>query len=214
MRYCVLGFGDEVCVYHRERKICDISFKVGLHILKVQPVESINNPCLRYVYRTRDRDSLVVFHGSFDPAFGIAFTDIGAAIVLFFPFANREFELHKSPLTIQANGDQSQAFGSRFSDECGDVTLMEKELPGAGIFMGNFLSGMTVAGDEGIGKIKLTTVDGDKGAFEARVAGFDALYLGAGQDNTSLIVVLEAVIKPGSSVVSDDFHGANMTQMA
>lgn len=44
LRYCVLGFGDEVCVYHLERKIYDVSFKVGLHILKVQPVESINNP--------------------------------------------------------------------------------------------------------------------------------------------------------------------------
>jgi len=155
-----------------------------------------------------------LFHDSFDSAFGVAFADIGAAIVFLFPLTNREFKLHKSSLTIQANWDQSQAFGSRFSDEGGDVSLPEEKLPRPGIFMRHFFSGMAVTGDEGVGQIKLATMDGDKGSFEARMAGFDALYLGASQNNTSLVVVLEAVIKPGSSVVSDDFHDANMTQMA
>ncbi len=41
---CVLGFGDEVCVYHRDSDFYDHAIKIGLPILKVQPVESINNP--------------------------------------------------------------------------------------------------------------------------------------------------------------------------
>ncbi len=40
MRDCVLGLCDEVCIYHRENDIYDRVLKVGLRILKVQPVES------------------------------------------------------------------------------------------------------------------------------------------------------------------------------
>ena len=72
--------------------------------------------------------------------------------------------------------------------------------------MGDILTSVAVAGDEGVGQVEFTPVDRHKGALEARVAGFDALYLGPGQDNTSLVVILETVIKPGSSIVGDDFH--------
>lgn len=64
---CVLGFGDEVCVYHRERDIYDHALKVGLRILKVQPVESINNPtplALRGVWdrpRPQSECSVIVY---------------------------------------------------------------------------------------------------------------------------------------------------------
>lgn len=40
LRECGLGFGDEVCRYHREKEFYDLILKVGLHILKVHPVES------------------------------------------------------------------------------------------------------------------------------------------------------------------------------
>ena len=40
LRDCILGLCDEVCIYHRENDIYDHVLKVGLRILKVQPVES------------------------------------------------------------------------------------------------------------------------------------------------------------------------------
>ncbi len=40
LRECVLGFGDEICIYHRDGEFCDHAIEIGLHILKVRPVES------------------------------------------------------------------------------------------------------------------------------------------------------------------------------
>jgi|GEM_PF-4839375 len=40
LRNCILGLCDEFCIYHREKDIYDHLLKVGLPILKVQPVES------------------------------------------------------------------------------------------------------------------------------------------------------------------------------
>ena len=40
LRDRVLGLCDEGCIYHRENEIYDHVLKVGLRILKVQPVES------------------------------------------------------------------------------------------------------------------------------------------------------------------------------
>ena len=40
LREYILCLGDEVCIYHREKDIYDHLLKVGLPILKVQPVES------------------------------------------------------------------------------------------------------------------------------------------------------------------------------
>lgn len=153
-----------------------------------------------------ERNSLVAFHGSLDPTFGIAFADISPAIMLFFSFAYSKFQLYKLPLTIQANRDQSQAFSTGFSDKTGNITLLKEEFPGTSIFMRDFFPSVAVAGDEGIGEEELVTVDSDESPLEARMASFDALDLGAGQDNASLVVILETVIKSGSSVVSDDFY--------
>ena len=44
LRECILGLCDEVCIYHRENEIYDHVLKVGLRILKVQPVESKQPP--------------------------------------------------------------------------------------------------------------------------------------------------------------------------
>lgn len=147
----------------------------------------------------------MLFHCSFDAALGFTLADISSSVVLLFPSADSKFELHKSSLTIQANWHQSQAFGSGFSDERGDVALAEEELARPGIFMRNFFSSMAVAGNKGIGEVELTPVYCDKGSFEARMASFDASYLRAGQNNTSLVVILETVIVASSSVVSDGF---------
>lgn len=177
-------------------------FKTSFQIVCVPNVQL---PILETLKNVNVVHTLITFHGSFDPAFGITFANIGSAIVFLFSFAHSEFELHESPLTIQANWHQSQPFGPGFSDETGDIAPLQEELPRAGVFMGHFVTGMAVAGNEGISEVELIAVDGDEGTFEAGMARFDALYLGSGQDNTSLIVVLEAVVKPGSSVVSNRF---------
>ena len=61
--------------------------------------------------------TLIILHRSLYPSFRFSFADISAAIVLLFALTDSEFELHESPLTIQAKRDQSQAFGPGFSDE-------------------------------------------------------------------------------------------------
>lgn len=40
LRNCVLCFGDEICRYHRDDRICDRIIKVGLRSVKVPAVES------------------------------------------------------------------------------------------------------------------------------------------------------------------------------
>lgn len=142
-------------------------------------------------------------HRSFDPTFCFTFADIGAPIVLFFATAHRELELDESPLTIQAKRDQSQAFSTDFPYKRGDVPLPEKEFAGPSVFVRDFLSGVAVAGDKGVGEPEFTIVNGDKGSAKAGMAGFDAADLTSSQDNASLVVVLEAVVIARSSVVGD-----------
>lgn len=164
--------------------------------------------------RLEDGDGLILFHDSFDTALDFAFSDICSTIVFFFSSSYGELEFHKSPLTIQANGDQSQAFGTDFPYKRRDVSFLEEKLSRPGIFMGNFLPGMAVAGDEGIGEPEFTIVDSHKSTSEASVAGFDASYFGTSQDNTSLKVVLETVVVASSSVVSNDFTHISDSIMA
>lgn len=40
LRNCVLCLCDEVCIYHRDGEFYDHTIEIGLHILKVRPVES------------------------------------------------------------------------------------------------------------------------------------------------------------------------------
>ncbi len=107
MRDCILGLCDEVCIYHRENDIYDRVLKVGLRILKVQPVES-KQPRLHYVSHNVGAIVEYLFlssHGPLDSTFGLARADIGPAVIFFLSLANRKLKLHKLLLSIQPNWD-------------------------------------------------------------------------------------------------------------
>ncbi len=74
--------------------------------------------------------------------------------------------------------------------------------------MRGFPVGMEIAGDEGIGQEEFFTADRDEGAFETNMAGFDALHLFAGQDQTGLIVVSEGIVETGAFVGGESGHNA------
>ena len=116
LRDCVLCFGDEVCIYHRDGEFYDHIIKVGLPILKVRPVES-RQPRSRRSEECSEREALVIFHFALDATIAFATADVSSFVELLFSFADGKFKLHESPLNIQTNGDQSQALGPGFSNE-------------------------------------------------------------------------------------------------
>lgn len=110
LRECNLGFGDEICIYHRDGEICDHAIQVGLHILKVHSVKSKQprTTCFARVrgmppplatYEVRDR---LGFHRSFHLSFCLSFADVGAFIIGLLTFSHSKFQLDKLLLSIQA----------------------------------------------------------------------------------------------------------------
>jgi len=207
LREGLLCLCDEVCRYHREGKICDITLIIGLRIFKVHPVES------RQPHNNRNLFGsdllcrcLVCSHRARHFSFSFAFLGCGAFIVFLFSFRQSKLDLHEVLFSINPKGNECQAVRPNLSDKAFYFIFLDQKPPWTRGIIVRRVARKGIEGNERVCQYEIIAMDRDEAPLEAYVSGFDRFDFVSEESDARLDRFENFIIKPRAFVEGDGWH--------